>query len=175
MAAPRIETIMENPAAAAIEIIKDEHRSMGAVVKALQARVAAVKAGTESLDVYLLRAMLDYIELMPDRIHHPKEDEYLFRILRQRSAEAARVLEELEAEHIRARELLAALRSALESVRGREEMGALDRALESYADFLWQHMRREEDVVLPLAERALNASDWQTIAAAFQANRNLMW
>jgi hemerythrin-like domain-containing protein len=166
---------MENPRAAAIEIIKDEHRSMGAVVKGMQARVAAVRNGRESLDVHLLRAMLDYIELMPDRVHHPKEDEYLFRILRQRSIEAAKVLDDLEAEHVRARELLSTLRTTLDSVGGGGELGPLERTLDTYAEFLWQHMRREEEVVLPLAERALNASDWQTIAAAFQANRNLVW
>jgi hemerythrin-like domain-containing protein len=70
------ETIMQNPAGEAIEIIKDEHRSMGAVVKGMQARVAAVKAGTEPPDAYLLRARLDYVEMMPDRVHHPKEDEF---------------------------------------------------------------------------------------------------
>jgi hypothetical protein len=48
------ETIMQNPAGEAIEIIKDGHRSMGAVVKGMQARVAAVKAGTEPPDAYLL-------------------------------------------------------------------------------------------------------------------------
>jgi hemerythrin-like domain-containing protein len=166
---------MDNPAAEAIEIIKDEHRSMGAVVKGMQARVAAVKAGTELFDVYLLRAMLDYIELMPDRVHHPKEDEYLFRILRQRSIEAAKVLDELEAEHIRARELLSALRAALDSVSDRTRIGVLERALDGYAEFLWHHMRREEEIVLPLAEQALSPSDWQAVAAAFQANRNLVW
>jgi hemerythrin-like domain-containing protein len=166
---------MENPSATAIAIIKDEHRSIGAILKGLQARVAAINTGTESLDIYLLRAMLDYIELLPDRVHHPKEDEYLFRILRQRSIEASKVLDELEAEHLRARELLTTVRAALESVHERGQIGSLDGALASYAEFLWQHMRREEEVVLPLAERALGESDWQTIAAAFQANRNLAW
>jgi hemerythrin-like domain-containing protein len=166
---------MENPSATAIAIIKDEHRSIGAVLKGLQARVAAIKTGTESLDIYLLRAVLDYIERLPDRVHHPKEEEYLFRILRQRSIGASKVLDELEAEHLRARELLTTVRATLESVHERSQIAALDRALASYAEFLRDHMRREEEVVLPLAEGALRQSDWQTTAAAFQANRNLAW
>ncbi len=166
---------MQNPAAAAIEIIKDEHRSMGAIVKGMQARVAAVKAGTEPLDVYLLRAMLDYIEMMPNRVHHPKEDEYLFRLLRRRAVEAAKVLDDLEAEHIRARELLATMRAALDATRESGGIDELERALDAYAAFLWQHMKREEELILPLAERSLDAGDWLTIATAFQANRDFAW
>lgn len=166
---------MQNPAGEAIEIIKDEHRSMGAVVKGMQARVAAVKAGTEAPDAYLLRAMLDYIEMMPDRVHHPKEDEYLFRLLRQRSVEAAGILDELEAEHIRARELLVAVRAALDQTREGGRIEGLERALDAYASFLWQHMKREEEVILPLAERWLDPGDWQTIAVAFRANRDFAW
>lgn len=166
---------MQNPAAAAIEIIKDEHRSMGAVVKGMQARVAAVRAGTEPLDVHLLRAMLDYIEMMPDRVHHPKEDEYLFRLLRRRSTEAAGMLDELEAEHLRARELLASMRAALDATHEGGRIDALERTLDAYASFLWQHMKREEEFILPLAERCLGADDWETIAAAFRANRDFAW
>ncbi len=166
---------MQNPAAAATEIIKDEHRSMGAVGKGMQARVAAVRAGTEALDVYLLRAMLDYIEMMPDRVHHPKEDEYLFRLLRRRATEAAGMLDELEAEHLRARELLASMRAALDATHGGGGIDALERALDAYASFLWQHMKREEESILPLAERCLDAGDWETIAVAFRANRDFAW
>ena len=166
---------MQNPAAAAIEIIKDEHRSMGSVVKGMQARVAAVKAGAEPLDVYLLRAMFDYIEMMPDRVHHPKEDEYLFRFLRRRSVEAAKVLDELEAEHVRARELLVAMRAALDATGEGGRIGELEAALDAYASFLWQHMKREEEFILPLAERWLEAGDWEKIAVAFRANRDFAW
>jgi hemerythrin-like domain-containing protein len=44
--------------------------------------------------------------------------------------------------------------------------------VEAYADVQWEHMRKEEDVLLPLAERSLDAGDWRRIAAAFQENDN---
>jgi hemerythrin-like domain-containing protein len=166
---------MKSPASEAIDIIQDEHRSMGAVVKGMQERVAAARQGREQADPYLLQAMFDYIEMVPDRLHHPKEDEVLFRLLRQRSAEAAPLLDELEGEHLQARELLGAMRSALESLRAGGRIDALERALGIYAAFLWQHMRREEEVVLPMALRELPATDWEAVAAAFQANRKVSW
>ena len=83
----------------ALSIIADEHRSLAAELKGLQAHVAEARAGRVSADFHLAGAMLDYIQAFPERLHHPKEDEYLFRFLRLRSAEAASVLHELEAQH----------------------------------------------------------------------------
>jgi hemerythrin-like domain-containing protein len=39
--------------------------------------------------------------------------------------------------------------------------------VEEYADFQWRHMRTEEDLIMPLAERELSGEDWQRIDAAF--------
>jgi hemerythrin-like domain-containing protein len=41
-----------------------------------------------------------------------------------------------------------------------------------YAEFHWKHMREEEDVVLPLAERVFVAEDWNALGAAFEGNRD---
>lgn len=169
--------VMEDPARQAIAILKDEHRSMSAVVKGMQARVTAAAAGIESFDAPLLRAMLDYIEMLPDRIHHPKEDQYLFRLLRERSQAAVGLLDELESEHHHARKTLSALRGALE--RAEASSGAklvdLRRGLDDYALLLREHMRREEELVLPMARACLKEEDWQEIARAFSANRNFAW
>ncbi len=156
----------------AIEIIKDEHRSMGAVIKGLQARLAAVVAGTEEPDYALFSAMFDYIEAVPDRVHHPKEDDYLFRFLRMRSDEAKGILDELEGQHAACAELLKAVRKALARYREDGELAPFRRSLDAYADFLWDHMRKEEEIVLPLAEEALTEEDWRAIDTAFEANRS---
>jgi len=156
----------------AIEIIKDEHRSMGAVLKGLQARLAAVAAGREAPDYPLFAAMFDYIEAVPDRVHHPKEDEYLFRLLRLRSTAAHPVLDELEAQHAACGELLGAVRKALARYRESGELAPFERSLNAYAEFLWEHMRKEEEIVLPLAEKALTGEDWASINIAFEANRS---
>ncbi|MBT0963821.1 hemerythrin domain-containing protein [Denitromonas iodatirespirans] len=159
----------------AIDIIKDEHRSMGAVIKGLQAQVSAAQNGDEAPDFFLFGAMLDYIEALPDRVHHPKEDEYLFRFVRLRSAEAAAILDTLEAEHARCAELLAGLRQALGAARDSSDLSGFAAALDHYASFLWAHMRMEEEQILPLAAAHLTDEDWQVIDAAFAANRGGQW
>jgi hypothetical protein len=43
----------------------------------------------------------------------------------------------------------------------------LEQAVGRYADFHWEHMGREEAVVLPAAQQYLTAHDWESINAAF--------
>ena len=159
----------------AIAIIKDEHQSMGAVLKGLQAHVEAVREGRDKPDFPLFQAMFDYIETIPDRVHHPKEDEYLFRLLRLRSDEADVILDELEGQHDVCATLLASVRKAMQAWRDGGELAGFERSLQAYAAFLWEHMRKEEEIVLPLAERHLTSEDWNAIHAAFQANRSQAW
>ncbi|HXH03669.1 MAG TPA: hemerythrin domain-containing protein [Candidatus Competibacteraceae bacterium] len=159
----------------AISIIKDEHRSMAAVLKGLISHIAEVKAGRTEPDFHLMFAMFDYIQAFPERLHHPKEDEYLFRFLRLRSVEAHAVLDELEAQHARGAELLNNLRLKLAEYRESGNCDVFEKALGDYAEFQWAHMHKEEEVVLPLAERYLTAEDWQAIDAAFRSNLDRAW
>lgn len=159
----------------AIAIIKDEHRSMASVIKGLLNHVAAIRKGDMEPDVFLFAAMFDYIEAYPDRLHHPKEDEYLFRFLRARCPEAHPILDELQAEHSQGADLLGALREALAAYRKTLDLDAFETALKAYADFYWSHMAKEEKVVLPLAAEHLTPEDWEVIDTAFQANREKTW
>lgn len=159
----------------AIAIIKDEHRSMASVIKGLLNNVTAIRSGDMEPDVYLFSAMFDYIEAYPDRLHHPKEDEYLFRFLRQRTELSHAILDELQEEHARGGELLDALRRALATYKKDQDLDAFETALKAYADFYWSHMAKEEKIVLPMAAEHLTADDWEVIDAAFQANREKAW
>lgn len=159
----------------AIAIIKDEHRSMASVIKGLLNNVTAIRSGDMEPDVYLFSAMFDYIEAYPDRLHHPKEDEYLFRFLRQRTELSHAILDELQEEHARGGELLDALRRALATYKQDQDLDAFETGLKAYADFYWSHMAKEEKIVLPMAAEHLTADDWEVIDAAFQANREKAW
>ena len=158
----------------AIRIIRDEHRSIEAVMHALThlARAAqdpAVRPGFE-----VLRAMIYYIAEYPERLHHPKEDEQLFARLAARAPEAKPLLDELIAEHASGAPMLRGLEHALLDFeqnwpRGAREFAA---AVAAYADFHCKHMRKEEEQVLPLAERVLSAEDWRAIDEAFAGHHD---
>ena len=149
-----------------VSIIHAEHRSLSAVLWSLNYLVRGT--GTEP-DFELLSLMIDYIDLFPERLHHPKEDQHLFTALRMRAADAAAILQELTAEHARGAHMIDDLRYALARYRlagadGRAQFAA---AVHAYVQFHLEHMRKEEEAVLPLAERVLTQDDWRAIDAAF--------
>jgi branched-chain amino acid transport system ATP-binding protein len=154
-----------------IAIIQDEHRSITAVIEGLRQVLADVDAGRMTPDFDLLYAMFRYIEAFPERLHHPKEDEFLFARLKLRRPDAAPLLDRLSAEHEQGRVKFAELKGALDAYhRDVKTLPSFVERVERYSHFHWLHMRREEDEVLPLAAAALTADDWAAIDAAFASN-----
>ena len=70
---------------APLAIIRDEHRSLAAVMHGLEFVVREARDKGTPPSFPLLRAMLHYIKAFPETLHHPKEDAYLFRKLRART------------------------------------------------------------------------------------------
>jgi hemerythrin-like domain-containing protein len=158
----------------AIQIIRDEHLAIAAVVYSLRQLVRHIRDDGQEPNFRLLHAMLDYIVEYPDRWHHPKENDHLFAALRKRNAKATGLIDELEAEHVACESLIEDLKAGLTRFE-RGEAGALApfaAAVEHYAQFQWDHMHKEEDILMPLAEKSLTPDDWRAIAWAFQENDN---
>ena len=51
-------------------------------------------------------------------------------------------------------------------------MAALELAVESLADHVWEHMRLEEESLLPLALQVLTSDDWKEVAETFEGNKD---
>lgn len=152
----------------AISIIRDEHRSLAAVIHAL---VTFVDESPKA-DPRLLRAMLSYIQAFPQRLHHPKEDTYLFARLRQRTRDCDQMIDTLQQQHRAGDAGFAELSARVAAVEA-SQADAFDRLRESvhtFAEQQWQHMSAEERVVLPAAQRYLTEEDWSAIATAFSEN-----
>ena len=164
--------------ARAIGIIRDEHRSLAAVMHAWMHALAAARETDTAVDVALMRAIVRYVQQFPVKLHHPKEEEHLFRRLRERTTSCNAELDELERQHERDDQLAAALVQQVEALATADAEGQLSatRALEDdvarYAALLWDHVGREEGVILPSAQRYLLPEDWAAIDAAFTENRD---
>jgi hemerythrin-like domain-containing protein len=158
----------------AISILKSEHRSISAVLHGLKelARIAQDALARPRFQV--LRSMLRYIDEYPERLHHPKEDEHLFKRVVKRAPEARLLVEELQAEHEEGARLIRELERTLLFFEEGWPAGAREfqQAVDAYAAFHWKHMRKEEHELLPLAERVLTAEDWRAIERAFAANED---
>ena len=172
---PVLVAATSNPAAPAraVGIIRDEHRSLAAVLHGWAHLIEQAKKDGKSPDAVLMRAMVGYIRDFPLKLHHPKEDEYLFKRLRERTAAVNSDLEELERQHERDHQLVAELAALVEEhARGAGNLETLEGALARYSTFMWDHMGREEGVILPAAQKYLKDEDWVVIDEAFVANKD---
>lgn len=155
----------------AITGIKSEHRSLGMVLHTLQALLKKVAEGHAVADFGLLASALYYIDDFPERCHHPKEDEYLFKRLRLRSSEFDAVLDRLQTEHARSAVAVSGLHRALVHYQGGAPDGLrlFQAAVDSYVAEMREHFACEEDL-LARAPAVLHDEDWELIAWAFTAN-----
>src|SRR5205807_99549 len=102
-----------DPRMEAIRVIQDEHRSLAAVVHGMLYLVHDIRDRGTQPNFDLLGAMIYYIDAVPERFHHPKEDQYLFRLLRIRHADAASLLDRLTMEHQAGAEKIRTLEQAM--------------------------------------------------------------
>jgi hemerythrin-like domain-containing protein len=157
-----------------LNIIRDEHRSIAAILHGMEFLVQKIRARKKKVDPRVFHAMLYYLDTFSERIHHPKEDRFLFKAMRERSAEADTHIADLEEEHARGEDALRRLAQCLIRYEegGEREFPAFEREVENFVRNYRDHIRKEEDVVFPLAERLLSAQDWQAIDHAFEENRD---
>ncbi len=128
-------------------------------------------------DFGALRAMLFYVDEFPEKLHHPKESLLLFPKLRGQGVHSDAMLDRLDRDHARGEHAIRGIEHAL---LGFEMLGDGDQreprraifetAMTLYVRFYLEHMRIEEDEVLPLAEAVLSADDWAELDTAFLSN-----
>jgi hemerythrin-like domain-containing protein len=163
---------------AALRVIRDEHASLAAMLKSLlqmvQRGLDPEGRGEHERYFDVMRAMLFYIDEFPETLHHPKETELLFPRVAKAAPETAELIAQLDRDHHagenRVRELMHLL-MAWEYL-GESRRVAFERAAKAYVGFYLEHMRQEEAVILPAAERALTNADWHALNAAFATNQD---
>lgn len=158
-------------AMAAIEIIRNEHRALAAILQCLSSVIDDIEAGRLDADLKLLAAMVEYISEVTDKVHHPKEN-LLFARLRSHTSEVDGLLDELEAEHRDGPILTASLDRALVHLMqaGAGGFAVFRDAARAYIADEWIHMGKEEDHILPAAAKHLSTQDWEIINLEFARN-----
>ena len=152
----------------AIQTIQDEHRKLWRVASTINIVADEMDAGS-AIPTPFFNAVFDYIEGFIDHAHHPKEDDFLFRLLRLRTDKAEAILVKLEAGHQHGPATLRALRNSLVLAK-QGNCSEFTAALRSYTKNLEEHIRVEERDIMPLAREVLLAEDWVIIDKAFADN-----
>jgi len=159
------------PEQRALAVIRDEHRSLAAVIHAMQ---DALAEQAPPVDFRMMRAAVFYLREFPERLHHRREEETLFHLLRQRAVASQALIVELERQHWESSAAFARLEAALASFEAAGPTGraAFADELERYAQQQWTHMGQEEAQILPMASEHLTEADWLAIAGAFESHHD---
>jgi hemerythrin-like domain-containing protein len=166
--------MMEGNFVQAKRIIEEEHRSLAAVLYGMLYVVREIRYVGIEPDFVLLEAMVHYIDTFLEGLHHPKEDAYLFKLLGFRYPGAAPLLDRLKREHESGSVKLRQLRQALARYQqgGHAQFAEFAALAADFAAFHWEHMRLEENELLPMATRHLTEADWNAVDAAFLGHAN---
>jgi hemerythrin-like domain-containing protein len=111
----------------------------------------------QKADPAFVDTAVDFIRMYADRTHHGKEEDILFRELKNKplSDEDRQVMDELVEDHVFGRQLTKALADANTSYRHGDEAALADilEKLQGLIDFYPRHIEKEDKVFFP-ASRA---------------------
>ncbi|MBU3739400.1 MAG: hemerythrin domain-containing protein [Rhodoferax sp.] len=155
-----------------IRIIHDEHAALAAMLQSLRMMVQRGPAQEPENFFDVLRAMLFYIDEFPERLHHTKETELLFPPVRARAPHLKDTLDKLDKDHAHGEAAVRDLQHQLLAweLLGESRRATFEQSVKRYLDFYLDHMRLEETVIMPEAEKVLTADDWKALDAAFATN-----
>ena len=151
----------------ALRIISEDHNNLWRLATSVDQLAADMESGAP-LEAAFFESVFDYLDQFVERLHHPKEDDYLFRLLRLRSPESTAILDALQADHRAGPDRLMILRDSLAAAaNGRLALVTLSQQLRAYTAGLKAHILKEEKQVLPVARTVLLTQDWDEINHAF--------
>ncbi|BAL27440.1 universal stress protein [Azoarcus sp. KH32C] len=151
-----------------MDVIRDEHRSLAAVLHAWLNLLDRKEEMDGKPDADLMRTMIQYLKTFSVSMHRPKENEYLFSRLRRRSTRYDTELSELEHQNADHQRLIGELEAAVERhLAGSAPLADIREAVASCEQSTWEHMQRVEGSILPGALNHLTPEDWEGINAAF--------
>lgn len=84
----------------ALQIIRDEHASLAAMLQSMRMMVQRGPADDRRNFFDVLRAMLFYIDEFPERLHHPKESNLLFPKVVKLAPKVMGAIDKLERDHM---------------------------------------------------------------------------
>jgi len=147
--------------------LRRDHANFARLFAALERQIVLMESGGRP-DWDIVSRIVQYCLEYPDLYHHPLEDQ-VFARLRARDPAAASI--DLVAEH---RELSALLRRVAAAVEQILQDAAMPRdrfagLVRRFLDAQRDHVRREEALFYPAAERALGPADWAELDRAVSA------
>lgn len=155
-----------------LQTIREEHASLAAMLQSLRMMLKRGPAGDRKQFFEVLGAMLFYIDEFPEKLHHTKETALLFPRVLRAAPELRETVDHLDQDHHRSEAGVRELQHLLIAweLLGETRRQAFEALCVRYVDAYIEHMRLEEAVILPAAEKHLSEADWLELDTAFAQN-----
>jgi hemerythrin-like domain-containing protein len=149
----------------AIDDLEHEHEAILSSLKILDGIDRQLTTGS-AVDPTDLTAFVGFLKEFADKCHHGKEEGFLFPAL-----VAAGIPEQggpvgvMLREHAEGRRWIQQLEASIQPTLNEAQFSA---AARGYGELLRAHIQKENNVLFPMAERALTADQLETLFAAFE-------
>lgn len=163
---------LQEPADRACALLRDEHRTLAAVLLSLRMMLRRGPGDAPEQFFDVVRAMLFYIDEFPEQHHHPHESNLLFPKVARAEPALLPVISHLEQQHVQGHGRVRELQHLLLAweLLGDARRATFEEHVQQYVAFYLDHMRMEEEQVLPAAQRVLQPADWEELERAFEGN-----
>lgn len=153
----------------ATDTLMEEHRIIERVLTALEKQARRLDAGEAVRPAFFLDAA-DFVRNFADGCHHEKEEDNLFpAMVAHGFSEDEGPVAVMLADHEEGRRLVGAMGDAAERLEGGDTEAAPEvvRNAIGYVAVLRQHIMKEDNILFPMADRALPEEQKDQLAEAF--------
>ena len=159
-----------------ISVIHEEHASLSAMLYSLRLMIERGMEDQPAVFFDVLRAMIFYIDEVPEKQHHTKESELLFPAIARRTDDGGELISQLESDHRQGEKAVRELQHKLLAweILGESRRKEFEETADLYIDFYLNHIRLEEKYLIPQALKVLTATDWKELDKAFEKNSDPM-
>mgnify|MGYP001288102147 CR=1 FL=1 len=146
------------------KILSDEHQNILKVIDALIKECNALESGKELSKDFFEKA-IDFIRNYADKFHHAKEEDILFKELNKDSVEMhCNPIQQMLHEHDLGRDFVKGID---EGVKENNKAKVIENA-RGYAQLLQEHIYKEDNILYPMADGALNEQIQKDILDKFK-------
>jgi len=152
------------------EELKTEHKAIKRMLRILQGVCARLESG-EPVDTGHLEQIVEFIQVFADRCHHGKEEDLLFVAMEQAGIpRQGGPIGVMLAEHTTGRGYVKGMGEAIAAYKAGDGSAASTIAenARGYITLLTQHIDKEDNILYPMADRALTETTQQELSEAFE-------
>lgn len=151
-------------------ILSSEHRVIEVVLSCLE-KITAEANESGKLDVDSANQALDVIRTFADKCHHGKEENHLFSTLVKKGLpQEDGPIGQMLSEHALGRELVLAMSENVAEAAngGSDAIWKFTDSAQRYISLLSAHIRKEDEVLFPMADKVLSEEDQNELMRAFE-------